>query len=204
MKNTIIKLCSIALLSTVLNAGGDAKKVIEVEPYTPIETVLTTLKKNNFYLGMGLSVDNISTSIYDAEMVSSFTLRAGYDFLDYLGVEARGSYGMTTGDNLEHTYSYGLYVKPQYEIAENWNLFGLLGYAQTQVTLDEAKARATQVNAETTQNGFSFGLGVEYQLNNTWSVFADAMRLIDESTVKTEGEYAIKADSLTFGGLFRF
>jgi len=111
---------------------------------------------------------------------------------------------MTTGDNLEHTYSYGLYAKPQYKINESWNLFGLLGYAQTQVTLDEAKARATQVNSETTQNGFSFGLGVEYQLNNTWSVFADAMRLIDESTVKTDGEYAIKADSLTFGGLFRF
>ena len=206
MKKSIVVLCSAAALSTGLYAGGDAKKVTTaVEPYINIEDdVAQTIGHSPFYIGVGASIDRVNTFVYEAETVSSATLRAGYDFMKYLGVEARGSYGITTGDNLEHTYSYGLYLKPQYLINDTWKLYGLAGYAQTQITLDEAKAKATHVNEDTTQNGVSFGVGVEYALNNNWSLFADAMRLIDESEKNPEGEYAAKVDSFTFGGVFRF
>jgi len=206
MKKTMLTLCSVVVLGTALYAGGDAKKVTTaVEPYINIEAeAVEATGYFPFYVGVGLSVDSVNTFVYDAETVSSATLRIGYDFMKYLGVEARGSYGMTTGDNLAHTYSYGLYLKPQYPINDTWKLYGLAGYGQTQITLEKDKALATNVKADTTQNSVRFGVGVEYALNNNWSLFADAMRLIDESEKKPEGEYAAKVDSFTFGGVFRF
>jgi len=205
MKKTMLTLCSVAVLGTILYAGGNKNVVPTDAPVAPLEsTPVATTAVSPFYVGVGASIDSVNTFVYDAETVSSATLRVGYDFMTYLGAEARGSYGMTTGDNLAHTYSYGLYLKPQYPINDTWKLYGLAGYAQTQITLDEAKAKATHVKEDTTQNGVSFGVGVAYALNNNWGLFADAMRLIDESEKKPEGEYAAKVDSFTFGGVFRF
>jgi len=205
MKKTMLTLCSVAVLGTILYAGGNKNVVPTDAPVAPLEsTPVATTAVSPFYVGVGASIDSVNTFVYDAETVSSATLRVGYDFMTYLGAEARGSYGMTTGDNLAHTYSYGLYLKPQYPINDTWKLYGLAGYAQTQITLDEAKAKATHVKEDTTQNGVSFGVGVAYALNNNWGLFADAMRLIDESEKTPEGEYAAKVDSFTFGGVFRF
>jgi len=41
-------------------------------------------------------------------------------------------------------------------------------------------------------------------LSNTWSLFVDATRYIDESVVKPEGEYAAKVDSYAVGAVYHF
>ena len=205
MKKIMLTLCSVAVLGTILYAGGNKNVVPADAPVAPLEsTPVATTAVSPFYVGIGASIDNVNTFVYDVETVSSATLRVGYDFMTYLGAEARGSYGMATGDNLAHTYSYGLYLKPQYPINDTWKLYGLAGYAQTQISLDKAKALATHVKEDTTQNGVSFGVGVAYALNSNWSLFADAMRLIDKSVTRVEGNYATKVDGISFGFIYHF
>jgi len=59
-------------------------------------------------------------------------------------------------------------------------------------------------NNYTTQNDFSFGVGVDYKLNEKWSLFVDVMRLIDKETTRPEGKYASRVNALTFGVVYHF
>jgi len=56
--------------------------------------------------------------------------KIGYDFSEYLGVEARAirTNWEYEGGKLKHA---GIFVKPMYLIDEDITLYGLVGYAKT-------------------------------------------------------------------------
>jgi len=206
MKKILLTTLTTALVITSAMAGGDSKNsTAEVEPYIPeLTNASTEDQTKNFYVGVGINASQISSFKYGPDTILGVTGRVGYDFHKYLGVELRSDNGVTDGDQLSLYYSYGVYLKPQYAISEALKIYAPLGYAQTKISFDNEVGFNGVSNNYTTQNGFSFGAGVEYKINSSWGLFADVMRLIDEETKKPEGNYAVKVDSFTFGGSFHF
>ncbi|MCF6245345.1 MAG: porin family protein [Sulfurovum sp.] len=195
MKKTILTMCATTLLGTLLYAGG-SKEVAPVEASIAPIMEQQKPKTTPFYIGGGIGMDNVSSFLYGPDTVYSGVLRLGYNYNKYIGVEARGMYGFTEGDKLSHDYSYGLYLKPQYPITQTWGVYGLLGYAQTKISFENEAAFNGNTNNYTEQSGVSFGAGVDYKVMDAWSVYLDAVRLIDESETKPEGTFAIKVDSI--------
>jgi len=201
MKRIVTGLCSAILLSTSSYAEGNVKRVLDVEP---IIQVGSQKKVKNFYAGLGISLEQVKSHNYGSDTVIGVTIKAGHDFSEYFAVEFRGSKDLGNGEQLSLDYSYGFYLKPQYVVSEKVNIYGLLGYAKTKISFENEAAFNGINNDYTTQNGFSFGVGLAYKLDEDWSLFVDATRLIDKSTTKIEGEYAIKVDGGTFGFVYHF
>lgn len=161
-------------------------------------------RKNPFYVGLGLSAEQANTYNFDKDKMLAIGGRVGYDFFKYLGVELRGSKSINREDHFTHDYSLGAYVKPQYFLNDDSTIYGLIGYGQTKLTFENEVRLNGISNNYTTQNGLSLGLGVEYEFMDNWSLFTDAIRLIDKETTTVEGTYAIKVDSVTLGLVKRF
>ena len=96
-----------------------------------------------------------------------FTGKLGYDFMDYLGAELRGTYGIAKDDGNKFK-QIGAYLKPNYNVTDAINLYGLLGASKTNVG----------VGSDT---GFSYGAGLDYGLGNNLSVFTDVVNYLEKS-----------------------
>ena len=197
------KVISILLMSSVrLFAGGGvspAETVVEPIPVAELTPV---------YLGVGLVFGRYtgcnSPGCGYQDATSGAMLRAGYEWNQYFGVEARllrTFWGADPlgGQKLQHI---GLFAKPMYPISEDFNVYGLLGYGWT-------KTR-TELNGSLlptlSKSGFSGGLGLEYDLSNQeddrdedvmydrefdgqadeekgWGLFVDYQRLLIKSNI---------------------
>jgi len=130
-------------------------------------------------------------------------LRAGYEWNQYVGVEARllGTVWKEDplgGETFRHA---GLFLKPSMPLSEDFNAYGLLGYAWTK-TLTGGNHNLPIIN----DSGFSAGIGLEYDLSdkdddkedggvydrafdgqgdqeNGWGLFIDFQRLLIKSGV---------------------
>ena len=102
-----------------------------------------------------------------------FTARLGYDFMNYLGAELRGSVGLSeenTGfDKIEQ---FGAYLKPNVDVTDDLNLYGLVG-----------AARSNLANIAPAETGLSYGAGLDYGFNDNVSVFTDIVNYMDKSNV---------------------
>jgi len=190
-------------LSTALYAGGKNVSAAGI-PVIPIEMVTPS----PWYLGAGLvwaqldGCDLLPGCSYE-DVTYGAMVRGGYDYNEYIGVEARyirtfwdeGPHG---GTPLSHA---GLFLKPQYPVAERINLYGLLGYGYT-----ENLGNGARLNYFDNDWGWSAGAGIEYDLSDRegdkiengdydrafdgyadqgkgWSLFLDYQRLLIDSDV---------------------
>lgn len=80
-------------------------------------------------------------------------------FNQYIGIEARAFKASMNGDFSETTH-YGIYLKPMMPVGEQMNVYGFLGYGMTKVETD-----CGILHDEFTHNGFSCGIGLEYDLS---------------------------------------
>jgi OOP family OmpA-OmpF porin len=87
-------------------------------------------------------------------------VRAGWDYNQFFGIEARAlrTFGSDTFSTTEH---YGVFLKPQYHVADQMNVYGLLGYGRTTVDYDNGI-----ISSHNPSNGFSYGAGIEYDLSS--------------------------------------
>jgi len=117
----------------------------------------------NFNAGVGYSRIDIQDVDFDA-----ISLRAGYDFNETFGLEGQVDFGLgdesvslglVTAD-VELNYSAGLYGIARFPLAENVNVFGRLGYVTT-----ELEGSVAGFVADESDDGFSFGVGGEYNFN---------------------------------------
>jgi len=148
---------------TNIYAGGD----IEVPEVVPMEPVSVTHAPTPVYVGIGVATGRYKASCSSnckyKDITAGVTLRAGYEYNQYLGLEARyiatffGANDLR-GQTMQHV---GLYVKPTYSLDENFNMYGLLGYGWTQST-SEGRVKLLTVDS----SGFSAGLGLEYDLSS--------------------------------------
>ena len=166
MKTTTMTLVTILAMTGTLFAGGGkaiapAESVIApiVEPIDPLP----------FYVGAGILATFIDRDpcpcgggdIQDHRYGG--VIRAGYDFNQYIGLEARGlkTFGNDVFSEVTH---YGVYVKPQYHISPQSNIYGLLGYGKTKVDYTNGI-----LSSQTDENSFAYGVGFEYDFGNDQS-----------------------------------
>jgi len=189
MKKILLSVAAIAATMTLAQAGGDIVPVYE--PVVAPEAI--QYDSVPVYLGLGLNRgiynnDCGSNCTYE-DVTYGLTLRAGYDFNEYVGIEARyiGTYwdaDEAGGQELTH---FGLYIKPMMPINEQLNIYGLVGYGVTTTTTG-----GNGNLGEVDENGFAAGLGVEYDidtqdaegsLESGWGLFVDYQRLLIKSDV---------------------
>lgn len=195
-----IKLLAVAVmaLGNIALAGGelsavtlyetqDEVKAIQVPlELVVVKTVATPSKKaeevkekSPWYVGAGLVIGEVKWRNREDETYG-FIAKVGYDFSPYVGVEARGirTNWEYEGGKIKHL---GAFVKPQYPINEEFNLYALAGYAKTSI--------GTQRNFSDT--GLAYGAGLDYELNEDFGLFVDYERLLHDA-----GEYDLYAFSL--------
>jgi len=158
MKKVTVSIIAALAVNTFAIAGGD---IAPVEPEVTVPEVAEST--GSFYVGAGYSWINLDAGTeHDGDEV---LLLAGYNFNQYIGVEARYA-GLT--DCLEN---YGIYVKPMYPIGDA-NVYALLGYGET--SYDNGVV-------DNSENGFQWGLGANYAVMENIGVFADWTRLYDDT-----------------------
>ncbi len=199
-------LVALATLSTLSFAGGDINPVtvFEQEPVVvPVEpvpapapapapkpapkveapVVVPPVPAKNFYFGLGAtalkakqSADATATPPITAfdDKQTGITARLGYDFMDYLGAELRGTSavsGANTGN--QKIKQIGAYLKPNVDLTDSLNLYGLLGASKVNMSTPGSQA--------TKNTGLSYGLGLDYGVSDSFSVFIDAVNYLQKS-----------------------
>ena len=172
-----------------VNDAQEAIKAVEVVkvPMAPknAPVIAPVVEKKPWYVGAGLVGGRVKST--DCEDITyGFMAKIGYDFSDYVGVEARGlrTNWDYEGGKLKHL---GAFVKPQYPISKDLNLYGLVGYAKTSF--------GTKRNFSDT--GLAYGAGVDYSVSDDFGLFVDYERLLHDA-----GVYDL--DALALGVSYNF
>jgi len=155
-----------AILSGVLQAGKDVLPA--VAPVAPVENY------SAWYAGVGLILGTVTLSKTDCryeDQTWGIMGRVGYDFNQYFGIEGRAmrtlwGKGANGGERFEH---YGLYLKPMLPLGERFNAYGLLGYGYTSTINTGGNGNLPEVD----DWGFSWGLGLEYDLSKKADDFVE-------------------------------
>jgi len=208
MKKVVSLIAASAALISMANAGG---KILE--PVNPEATVAPIAEESAtlapLYIGVGAVAsftekDPCACSkdqSREKDTRYGVILRAGYDFSDYLGLEARylKTFGSSAYSKVTH---YGLFLKPQYYINDNFNVYALLGYGKTKLKYNNG-----MTTESLTKSGFSYGVGAEYTLEKRtqdgtpkkYGVWVDIQHLI-----KGEGTKNADANILSVGVTYDF
>lgn len=112
-------------------------------------------------------------------------LRMGYDWSPYLGIEGQAHWAPLESDFMKMR-NLGLYLKPQYDVTDQLNLYGLLGYGWTRFSCD-CPDRPHHTHSV---NGFQYGAGFEYFLQERqegekhegWSIWGNYLNLMHKKT----------------------
>ena len=218
MKKLNIILSTAVAVSSFAYAGGDILPPVfeEEEVYVPVEEYvapvevpepvvtppvvvkpLENIVPLGLYVGLGLTAarydPKCSCSGEKGTEDKTFGVmgRLGYDFNQFVGIEARGirTNWKSDGGKIKH---YGAFIKPMYPVSNDFNVYGLAGYAKT-----KTEGMKRHVDADT----FAWGAGVEYDLGSDsakegrysrnfdgygdqeggWGLFADYERLVQKS-----------------------
>jgi len=154
----IISLSSIMATSNLFGGGN-------IAPVIPIEEV----DPNPFYVGVGLLWAGLSRDCFcppdQTTRLKDSTwggiIRTGYDYNQYIGLEARALQSSIETDWTDKTTHYGIFLKPMMPVGEQINIYALLGYGHTKVKTDDP-----YLKDKYSYNGFSYGIGIEYDLSD--------------------------------------
>jgi len=161
MKKVSLSIVALLAMNTFAVAGGDF--TAPVEPQVNIPEVEEST--GSFYVGAGYSYINLDADIVEHDSDAALLL-AGYNFNQYIGVEARYA-GLT--DCIDNA---AIYVKPMYPIGDAAKVYALLGYGDT--SYDNGVV-------DNSENGFQWGLGANYSVTENIGVFADYTNLYDDT-----------------------
>jgi opacity protein-like surface antigen len=125
--------------------------------------------------GLGVRADdrvNLFSEEATQDRQIGLTGKLGYDFMDYLGAELRGTYGVAKEQNKKFK-QIGAYLKPNYDLTEDINLYGLVG--------------ASKTNGDTpNQTGLSYGLGLDYGIADDISIFTDLVNYMKKDNTNSQ------------------
>jgi opacity protein-like surface antigen len=176
MKSTLNKLALSSLTATALVYGGGDIAPVEI-PTVEIPVVAPS----SFYGGIALSSMKLLNSDTDETFTAiGATLQLGYQYNDYIALEARYTQsaskveydnGTTSliADNDDYPTDFtnlAIYLKPSYTMGDI-GVYALLGYGEVALT-NIPVGDVTRGEA-----GFQWGVGVSYALSETFGLFAD-------------------------------
>jgi len=200
MKKIILNLTFLASMSV---AGGNI--IVPESATSPSADIPDTA---GIYVGLAFGNIFVNDDYTDEEISSNaLVLQFGYQYNKYIAVECRYSFGLNTGyvpgntSNFIDDYtgdisSWGAYFKPIYPIGD-FTLYALLGYGGMMLKdLEQGDAY---------ENGFQWGLGAKYNLNENLSLFADYISLYDGTGFDYRAQLDdIDSDMWTLGVTYKF
>ena len=182
-----------ALMMTTISSHAGGKMV------EPAPSEIISVYKIPLYIGIGLLTTKLTRDCPCAgatileDTTYGVMLRAGWNINDYIGVEARYFKSNMKKDfsEVEH---YGIYLKPQYRISPDINIYALVGYGKT--TVDYICGAKSSILSE---SGLSYGGGIEYDITDSWNVWADAQHIFED-----EGAFNTNINIGTIGIGYKF
>ena len=204
MKKIGLSLLAVMALSNVSFAGGGIAPVVEPEIIIPaIDDSVS-----GFYAGLGASVASTreaDTNFFDIEdgqdRTGDITLVAGYDINEYVAVEGRYQFSVAE-ENILDKKSWGIFVKPQYLVTEDFKVYGLLGFGG----LDVSGTNHVGANIAADDTGFQWGLGASYEVYENISIFIDYLNIASgmPTTAFVTSNVDIDSDAFTVGVIYHF
>ena len=180
MQKIGLSVLAVAVMSNFGFAGGDFTAE-EAGAMAAAEEVLP------YYVGLGLTAastrdSDVSLSFTDdkngQDRTGDISVLAGYKFNPYVAVEGRYTTSFYDEDYLTRD-SWGLYVKPQYPVTEEFTVYTLLGYGGLNVDSDGSSYYIENRN-DVDDSGFQWGLGASYALTYNVSIFADYINIAND------------------------
>jgi len=195
LTNSIV---AIIALSSMSFAGGDIIEpvfeqetvVVPVEPVkvpapvvkaAPVVVAPVVAEALGLYIAGGITDIAVNTddraNLFSDEIGQDrqvgLTARLGYDFMDNLGAELRGTLAVDGEDgNNDSFQQIGAYLKPNYDITKELNLYGLVGASSANL------AKLADMGSDET--GLSYGLGLDYSVSDNISVFTDVINYLKD------------------------
>jgi len=204
MKKIVFSFVSVLALSGLSYAGGD---IAPVEPV--VEAPVPVVDSSGFYAGIGYgyfnqTADDIILSTDIEVEANSVLFQAGYQYNQYVAFEGRywvgaGGIDQTPNDVDGDFDAWGLYVKPMYPVTEAFDIYALLGYADTTVDYDSSWKWDT--------DGFSWGIGAQYAITDNILLFADYVSMASDDVVEINGRNVdsdIDLYTVNFGVTYKF
>ena len=165
MKTSIRIIMSIAALSA-LSYGGSKRTVIPEAVVIPIPSPIILSQVNPLYIGFGALLGRYYNCDQNDCKYEDLTvgglLRAGIDWNQYMGMEARILATALEEDELggQLLRHGGIFLKPMLPFGEDFNIYGLVGYGWTK-TYTGGNKRLSTID----EGGLSVGLGLEYDIS---------------------------------------
>jgi len=158
-----------AVLLSSLYAGGGKN----IAPVAAVISPIATEDPSPWYIGAGLVLGKWyrkTDSCEYEDVTYGLMVRGGYEWNQYIGIEARalGTFWGADplgGEKLQHV---GIFAKPSYPLGEDFNIYGLAGYGWTKSTTG-GNGNLPEID----EKGFSWGVGLEYDLSDKDDDFDD-------------------------------
>ena len=167
-------------------------------------------KDEGLYVGIAYSqvshdVDHRGARIAAEMDFNAGSLQVGYKFNPYISVEGR--YTVAFGDSTYHGQVptdeditiWGIYAKPTYPLAPEFDVYALLGYAGTDAS-GYFDIGGTPSSFAVDEGAFSWGFGGKYSITEHISAYADYVVYYDDSSLL----YDKVVDSINFGISYQF
>jgi len=217
MNKIAFSFMAVVSLSSFGVAGGNVSSL-------PVPVVIEA-DNSGFYIGGTIAYQRTyaTDSTWFGKAVSQdetggLGLLGGYDFNEYVAIEARITTSVFEEDYAEVT-TYGIYVKPQYPVTEDFKIYALLGYGN--VTVDATDAGSNEFGAVPSivgntlmdESGFQWGLGVAYAVTEEIDLFLDYVAFASDAEIDPTPLYAynpaaryteLSNDALTLGITYKF
>jgi len=218
-----LNLSTILIMSiSTAYAGGLIKPNNNIDSFTKadINTTIST-KDRSLYMPRIITPDNLKSGIYGGLGISISSLAAnsspsllsdksgnnkmvdlsvvaGYNFNKYLSAESRALISTAYNNDVDFK-SWGLFLKPKYEVYKDLNLYSLVGIGKNSAkNINDEKLNMSKADLQ-------LGIGANYKLKNNFKVFADYTYLGKDSKGKYNGNPAtMKASALTTGITYDF
>ena len=178
-----------------LNRDGYMPQIITPDPL-----------KSGIYGGFGLSLSsfaaNTSTSIFSKKKGNNrmvdLAVVAGYNYNEYLAAESRVFISTGYDDGIDFK-SWGIFLKPKYEVYEGLDIYSLIGYGK--IYGDSINSDATKADGSSAQ----FGVGANYKLGKNFKLFADYIYLGKDDNAKYNNKPAtFRSSAITTGITYDF
>jgi len=232
------KVLLLAATTSVLFAGADIEPLVDYDKQDVVKAVETVKEvkpapapvpvvcptpapkkegPKKWYVGLDGMGASFETASGKCNELAAVVAKLGYDFNKYFGIEGRVGYGVNEADHdaggtTKVKENYGIYLKPMLPLGEKAHLFGLLGYAKAKVESEWGNnPKAGALAGDVDEASPSFGIGLNYALNDRWSIVAEGVRLlhsVDSTFSKygggTQAEDDINLDTFGLGFNYKF
>jgi len=157
-------------------------------------TAVSSQAEDYWYAGAQYSAQNVD--LYGEDSFDTFGINGGYRINEYLALEGRFNYNITSNEQQVVLYSPLIMTRKEEldtQIAflakfsflryDDFNAYAIAGYTMSYVDVVEISLTEERIpgvspyeglpEREYKRSGFTYGLGVEYQLNEQFTLFAD-------------------------------